>query len=66
MTVNFKFGGISIPSRGDQAVFEINKRELSSDGINIKITKEGDKKPYLRAEIMEMKSAGDFLPRIPQ
>ncbi len=61
VTVNFKFGGSGI-SIGDQAVFEINKRELSSNGINIKITKEGDKKPYLRAEIMEMKPAGDFLP----
>lgn len=50
VTVNFRFGGTGI-FIGDQAIFEVGKLNSSSDGLDIKITKSGDKKPYLRAEI---------------
>ncbi|MGC8603399.1 MAG: hypothetical protein ACP5VS_06915, partial [Desulfomonilaceae bacterium] len=61
VTVNFKFGGSGI-SIGDQAYFEIDKPKSVDQGLHIKITKEGDKKPYLRAEIAQTKETKNFLP----
>ncbi|MGO8823079.1 MAG: hypothetical protein ACLQO6_17895, partial [Desulfomonilaceae bacterium] len=61
VTVNFKFGGSGI-CIGDQAVFEINGRDLSQNGLDLRITKDGDRKPYLRAEITAMKSTGVSVP----
>ncbi|MDR3604437.1 MAG: hypothetical protein P4L38_07375 [Syntrophaceae bacterium] len=61
VTVNFKFGGSGI-CIGDQAVFEINGRDLSQNGLDLRITKDGDRKPYLRAEIVAMKSTGVSVP----
>ncbi|MCX5872194.1 MAG: hypothetical protein NTY51_03025 [Deltaproteobacteria bacterium] len=50
VTVNFKFGGSGIRI-GDEALFQIERLTTSQSGLDMKITKNGDKKPYLRAEI---------------
>ncbi len=50
INVKFKFGGSGILI-GDEAVFEIQRDKSSPDGLDIKITKHGDRKPYLKAEI---------------
>ena len=61
VTVNFKFGGSGI-CIGDQAVFEINGQDLSQNGLDLRITKDGDRRPYLRAGIVPMKSTGVSVP----
>jgi hypothetical protein len=50
INAKFKFGGSGIVI-GDEAIFEIQREKSSPDGLDMKIIKIGDRKPYLRAEI---------------
>ncbi len=61
VTVNFKFGGSGI-SIGDEAFFEINTAGSCDGSLDVKITKKGDKKPYLRAEITSSRNVESRAP----
>ncbi|MGC8659608.1 MAG: hypothetical protein ACP5U1_11095 [Desulfomonilaceae bacterium] len=61
VTVNFKFGGSGILI-GDEAFFEVNVPESSDCSLDVKITKKGDRKPYLRAQIASQKNVETKMP----